>query len=583
MIRLVVATTRAIPKTRHHRLATAVSVTAGFLIGWVATRPSEHPRPAEDPGNAGAEQVAMRRLAMRIAEDVPPEELYRAFTAEAGALVGADCAGMVRYEDDGTVRRVATWQAVGDLAMPERWPVEESDPLDRVAKLLAPATLQHRGSERGPISVLPRERGARSSVGVPIVVDGRVWGSLAVHSRPARLPPDTKTRLSDLGQLLAAALSNSRVRAEVQRLAEEQAALRRIATLVAAGSSPPVVFDAVTAEVAELLRADQIALVRFEPGPEITVLAHRGRDAALAPVGTRIPLRGESVNAIVHRTGQSTRLDSFRNADGSIMQHVPDMRTGIGTPIVVDGRLWGTITGGWLGSEPAPPDAEHRMTKFAELLALAIANADSRAQLTASRARMVAAGDDARRRVVRDLHDGAQQRLVHTLVTLKLAARALDEDVGKARELVADALEQANRSNEELRELARGILPAVLTRGGLRAGVDSLVVRLNVPVAVDLPTDRFSAGIEASAYFVIAEALTNVIKHARAEQATVRARVDDGMLHVEIGDDGVGGADATGNGLVGIADRVSALGGHLAVESPIGAGTVVTALLPVTE
>jgi signal transduction histidine kinase len=714
MIPFVIAT--AILDTWQDRLAIAVSLTAGVLIGWAATRSSESAHPAQDPGG---DQAATRRLATLIAEGVPPEELYGAVTADAGALLGADFAGMVRYEHDGGVRRIATWEAVGDHpAMPER----------------------------------VRERGGRSSAGVPIAVDGRIWGALAVHSQRAALPPDTETRLSTLGQLLATAISHARARAEVQRLADEQAALRRvatlvaeeapppavfskvaeelatllgiertvmvrygadatatvaadwhsltrpgvpagtrlplegesltarvfrtgrparmddyatavgpiaelarehramggvacpimvhgrlwgsiiaiahedeplptetearmgqfselvataignaearaetrrltdeqaalrrIATLVAEGSPPPVVFDAVTAEAAELLRADQIALIRFEPGPEITVLAHRGRDAALAPAGTRIALQGESVNAIVHRTGQSARLDSFKDADGSIMQHVADMRTGIGTPIVVDGRLWGTITGGWVGTEPAPPEAEQRLTEFAELLAVAIANADSRAQLTASRARMVAAADEARRRVVRDLHDGAQQRLVHTVVTLKLAARALGEDDGKARELVGEAMEQASRSNAELRELAQGILPAVLTRNGLRAGVGSLVTRLDLPVVVDLPPDRFSTGIEASAYFVIAEALTNVLKHAQAQQATVRARVDDGMLRVEISDDGVGGADVTGNGLLGISDRVTALGGHLRVESPRGAGTVVTAMLPVSE
>jgi signal transduction histidine kinase len=555
MIAFVVATTRAIPKTWQDRLAIAVSMTVGVLIGRLATRSSERPSQAEGPDAAAAEQVATRRLAMLIAEGVPHDELCRAFTAEAGALLGADSARLDRYEDDGTVRHLATW--------------------DRVA----PGP----GAGSGPVPDVPRERGVGSSVGVPIVVDGRPWGSLAVHSRRATLPADTETRLTAFGQLLATAMANAWGRAEVQRLAEEQAALRRIATLVAAGSPAPQVFDAVAAEMAELLRADQIALIRFEPGPAITVLAHRGRDAALAPVGTRIPLRGESVNAIVHRTGQSARLDCFTDAHGSIMQHVPDMRTGIGTPIVVDGRLWGTITGGWLGTEPAPPDAEQRMTEFAELLALAVANADSRAQLTASRARMVAAGDDARRRVVRDLHDGAQQRLVHAIVTLKLASRALDEDSGKARELIADALEQAKRGNEELRELAHGILPAGLARGGLRGGVDSLVARLSLAVVVDLPADRFPAGIEATAYFVVAEALTNVIKHAQAQQATVRARADDGLLRVEISDDGVGGADATGNGLVGIADRVSALGGRLRVESPPGAGTVVTALLPIPE
>jgi signal transduction histidine kinase len=342
-----------------------------------------------------------------------------------------------------------------------------------------------------------------------------------------------------------------------------------------------VVFDAVAAEAAQLLHADQVALIRFEPGPEITVMAHRGREAARAPVGSRIALQGESVNAMVRRTGRAARLDSFAHAEGSIMRDVPDMRTGIGTPIVVEGRLWGTITGGWLGSGPAPADAEQQLTDFAELVAAAIANADSRAQLTASRARMVAAGDEARRRVVRDLHDGAQQRLVQTIATLKLARRALADGDGSARDLMEEALEQADCGNAELRELAHGILPAALTRGGLCAGVDSLVSRLGLRVVVELPPDRFSAGVEASAYFVIAEALTNVLKHARAERATVRACVEDGALRVEISDDGVGGADVAGTGLLGIGDRVSALGGRLRVDSPRGAGTVVTATVPV--
>jgi signal transduction histidine kinase len=280
-------------------------------------------------------------------------------------------------------------------------------------------------------------------------------------------------------------------------------------------------------------------------------------------------------------------MDSFEDADGSIMYGVADLQTAIGTPIVVDGKLWGSIAGAWLGTERAPQDAEQRLTEFAELAAVAVANADSREQLTASRVRIVEAADEARRRVVRDLHDGAQQRLVHTIVTLKLASQALneDDDVDTARAFVAEAVEQASRSNEELRDLAQGILPAALTRHGLRAGVGSLVSRLDLPVVVDvdLPEARFSAGVEASAYFVVAEALTNVMKHAAAEQATVRAHVDDGLLRVEIRDDGVGGADLAGNGLVGIVDRVTALGGELRVESARGEGTVVTAVLPVAR
>ena len=208
------------------------------------------------------------------------------------------------------------------------------------------------------------------------------------------------------------------------------------------------------------------------------------------------------------------------------------------------------------------------MARFAELLDTAIANADSRDQLTASRARLVAAGDEARRRVVRDLHDGAQQRLVHTIVTLKLAQRALRRQDGRAESIMVEALGHAEKSNEELRELAHGILPAVLTRGGLPAAVRALVTRLPLPVDVELATERVQADIEASAYFIVAEALTNVVKHAHAERAEVRTCVADGVLRVEVADDGVGGADPEGHGLVGMADRVTALGGRLEIDGP---------------
>jgi signal transduction histidine kinase len=222
------------------------------------------------------------------------------------------------------------------------------------------------------------------------------------------------------------------------------------------------------------------------------------------------------------------------------------------------------------------------MASFAELLDTAIANADSRDELTASRARVLAAGDDARRRVVRDLHDGAQQRLVHTIITLKLAQEALHEDRRDAEALLAEALDNAERATAEVRELAHGILPSVLTRGGLRAGVDAFVARLDLAVDVDVLSERLPADLEASGYFIVAEALTNVVKHAQATRATVRAAVDDRVLTLEVGDDGVGGANPEGHGLMGIADRVDALGGRLLIASAEGDGTVLTARLPLS-
>jgi signal transduction histidine kinase len=211
---------------------------------------------------------------------------------------------------------------------------------------------------------------------------------------------------------------------------------------------------------------------------------------------------------------------------------------------------------------------------------MAIANADSRDQLIASRARVLTEGDDARRRVVRDLHDGAQQRLVHAIVTLKLAQRALRDDASRAESLVAEALEHAERGNAELRELSHGILPSVLTRGGLHAGIDAVISRLEIPVDMNVTSERVAPEIEASAYFIVLEALTNVVKHSRATSAAVTVAVDHDTLSVEVLDNGVGGANPRGHGLVGISDRVAAFGGSLRIDSSPGRGTKLAAELP---
>ena len=375
-----------------------------------------------------------------------------------------------------------------------------------------------------------------------------------------------------------------RSEASLAQLAEEQAALRRVATLVAEGAAPTAVFDAVAAEMEGLLHADGVTLSRYEPGSEVTVVAHRGSDARRVPPGSRVRHEGENVTTMVRRSERPARMESYAGTHGAIAELVHNLgvRATVGAPVVVDGLLWGVVIANWRGEESPPAGTEERMAQFAQLLDTAIANADSRDQLTASRARLLTAADEARRRVVRDLHDGAQQRLVHTIVMLKLAQRALREKDEEAESLVGEALEQAEQGHTELRELAHGILPAVLTRGGLGEGVRSVVGRLDLPVQVDVPAERFPADIEASAYFIVAEALTNVVKHANAGRAEVRASVEDGMLHVEVRDDGIGGADPGGHGLVGIADRATALGGRLKIENPVGGGTLVAATLPLS-
>jgi signal transduction histidine kinase len=492
---------------------------------------------------------------------------------------------MERYESGDSVIGVAGWSRgdVPELAVGTRFSLEGASIAAQVHEASRPVRVDSFAGAHGPIAQEAQSLGIRSSVGCPIVVEGRLWGVIAASSKGATpFPADTESQIAEFTELVATAIANTESRARAERLAEEQAALRRVATLVAEGDSPTAILDAAAAEMEALLHADQVALNRYEPGDEISVLAHRGLDVARTPVGSRVSHEGENVTATVRRTRRPARVEHHEGAPGGLAELAREtgLRVSVGAPIVVDRELWGIITASWKGEESPPADTEERMAQFARLLDTAIANADSRAQLVASRARLLTAGDDARRRIVRDLHDGAQQRLVHTIVTLKLARRAQQAEEESADDLLAEALDEAELANAELRELAHGMLPPVLTRGGLRAGVDALVSRVGVPVDVTVAGERLPAEIEASAYFVVAEALTNVVKHSRAQSAEVRILVEDGVLHVEVRDDGVGGARSDGTGLFGLEDRLVALGGRLRVESPPGQGTRVVATLP---
>jgi signal transduction histidine kinase len=368
-------------------------------------------------------------------------------------------------------------------------------------------------------------------------------------------------------------------------LADEQAALRRLATLVAAGRPITEIFEAVTREVGRLCDADLARIERFEPDGTVTAIAAWARDErAQLATGTRFPLEGASIAVQVRETGRPARVDSFAGPTGPIAREARALgiRASVGCPIKGDGRLWGVIAASTTRDQPFPADTESRIADFTDLVATAISNAEARADLVASRQRLLTAGDEARRRVVRDLHDGAQQRLVHTILTLELAVGEFAADVESAQALVAEALEHAKEANGELRELAQGLLPVALTSGGLAKGVGSIVQRLRVPVDVSMPDERFPAAVEATAYFVIAEALTNVAKHSGAQHANVVARVVDGGLRIDVSDDGRGGARPDGSGLLGLRDRVATLGGDLEVDSPPRGGTHIAATLPLS-
>jgi signal transduction histidine kinase len=375
------------------------------------------------------------------------------------------------------------------------------------------------------------------------------------------------------------------LREELRILADEQAALRRLATAVGRGVSPAEVFTAIAEEIAPLLGADEAAVTRFEPNRTATVLAGRGQWVEDVGVGTRLELDDAPAIATVFRTGRSARVDEhdYGTASGPVAGYPRGTanRSAVASPIVVEGHLWGALVVA-RKREPLPPDIEERMGNFTELVGVVIANAESRAELTASRARVVAAGDEARRRIERDLHDGAQQRLVTTVLTLKLARLELGDATGPAVELIDEALTEAEGANRELRELAHGILPGALTRGGLRAGITVLVSRIRLPVSVSVTAERLPAALEATAYFIVTEALTNAVRHARASSACVSAVVDGNVLRLEVRDDGVGGARTDGgSGLLGLRDRAAALNGELCVDSPPGEGTVVAATFPI--
>jgi len=535
-----------------------------------------------------SEQAALRRVATLVAHGTPQEQLFSTVIEEVGRLLAVEYAYMGRYEPDGMIGFVASWGPVGPVFRTgSRARIGGRNLVTRVFETGRSARTDSLADASGPLGLAARELGVRSAVGTPILVEGDLWGVVIAGSTLERpLPPDTGTRLASFTELVATAVANAESRAGLSRLLEEQAALRRVATLVAAGAPSEDVFASVVEEIGRLLPVDLVNMCRYESDKTQTFVATWGKPGKRFPLGSRWPLGGKNVATAVFETGRPVRIEDYSDVSGPVSVVAPqtDLRSAVGTPIIVEGRLWGLMAVGSSQEQPLSPDTEARLASFTELVVTAIANAESRAALAASRARIVAAADESRRRIERDLHDGAQQRLVHAVIVLKLALRALSNGEADAGELVAEALRHAEGANAELRELAHGILPAALSRGGLRAGIETLVSRVSLPVSVDVAVDRLPAGLEATAYFVVSEALTNVVKHAQARSVQIKARVEGGELRAEVHDDGVGGASAGhGTGLGGLEDRVSALDGCLTLDSPPGGGTRVCARLPVPD
>ena len=537
--------------------------------------------------------AALRRLATLVARGEPPEAVFAAATSEALRYFGGGTARMIRYERDGTATLLANEGTTGPhVRVGERW--EGYPPAGLTA------TVRRTGQAARVDDYLDvpggepyLREGLRSAVALPIHVDGRLWGAIAVGSGQAPLPPGTEQRMTQFTDLVATAVANAQNRAaleasrdELARLLAEQAALRRVATLVARGIQPAEVFSAVAEEIRRLLGADNAGMGRFAPdGTSAVIVSSVGEDPVNLPVGTRLELRDYLAPAVVWRTGRPAQVDEDAWSSVSDPVAVALRETGVrslaASPIIVEGRLWGAVTA-WTRQGPFPAGTADRMADFTELVATAIGNAESRAELAASRARIVAAADQTRRRIERDLHDGTQQRLVSLGLELRLTQGMVPAELAALEAAIGKVADELTGVVEDLREIARGIHPAILSEGGLGPALRTLARRAAVPVELDVPAmGRLPEPVEVAAYYVASEALTNATRHARASVISVAVEEQDGCLHLSIRDDGVGGADAAhGSGLIGLRDRAEALGGSLEVSSPLGEGTLIFAQLP---
>jgi len=540
-------------------------------------------RRLEELERVAEEQAALRRIATLVAEGVTEADLAAAVSSEVGGLFGAQSASVVRWDGD-TIRVIGRWRADPAARPPGDVLSFGGDTLAaRVVETSAPARIDSAADLKTEFA---RQRwaelGYEASIGAPIVVDRKVWGVLsASRTEPGdTFPEGDEARLSDFSSLVAQAIVNAEVRGETSALVAEQTALRQIATLVA-GARPPVeVFDAVTAAVAELFGASTVTLVQWQGVlDEVTVMAAwTAADAEpVAPGSLYHPDQGGPTLSVLE-TGVA-----WNGAESSPERGPVAVIT---APVIAKGSLFGALTASRAPTYPFPAGAEIRLRSFADLAAQSIANDRAQNELRASRLRIVQMADEARRRLERNLHDGAQQRLVSVSLALRLIEQMLVSEKSTAHGVLREASQELGEAMRELRELARGLHPALLNERGLGPALESVSARSPFPVDITgVPEDRrLPLPVEAAIYYVISESLANAARHAAASSARVTMSCSSDQVTVEIADDGVGGASLeAGSGLRGLVDRVEALGGELILSSPHGAGTLVRAELPLRE
>jgi signal transduction histidine kinase len=540
---------------------------------------TDKPPSFEELEQIAEEQAALRRIAILVAQGAAEDELAAAVTSEIGHIFEADRANTMRVDGD-TIRVIGAWRRDGDLSLAAGldFPYGGDTTTARIVATRAPARVDSAADLRTELARrLWIERGLHASIGAPVVVDGMVWGAVTAFRTQLDdpFPPGAEMRLHDFAALVAQAIVNAEARRETAAMVAEQTALRHIATLVAAARPQAEVLEAVTAEVGRLFGASTVTLLRPAGDHDGFVVLASCSDPETLPVepGSRYHPAPGSATLAVLETGCASRSEETSSEQGRC--------SAIVAPVIINGSLHAVLE----ASRPAeafPDGAETRLRSFADLAAQSIANARAQAEVRASRARIVRASDETRRRLERNLHDGAQQRLVSLSVLLRLATAKLPGAADEARDLLLNAAAELTLALEELRDLARGLHPPFLTERGLGPALEGLASRMPLPVSVEQGIEgQLPAPVEAAVYFVASEALTNVAKHAAAAEATVRTEWADGAALIEVVDDGVGGADlAAGSGLQGLTDRIEALGGSFGVDSVPGKGTRVWARIP---
>jgi signal transduction histidine kinase len=542
---------------------------------------------------SGQEQAALRRVANLVAAGAHPDEVLDAVTVELRRLFQVESAVLVRFDDDGLSTLMAHSLAEGTpLPAGTRLPVNETSASSELRRTRRPARrdgVPGLPDRIGPLAEADRAIGIIGGAKAPIMVEGRVWGYAGITWRQ---PPAAgiEARMVQFTELAETAIANadSRAhldasRAQLAEVAAEQAALRRVATLVAEGGSPADVFELVATQMRQLLDIDLAVLERFEADGTATVIAISdplGRITGYQ-VGTSLPNDSNNLASTVRNTGRTSRIDNYQGVTGP---EAAELRkkgfvSSIGAPVIVQGRLWGAAA--IVRRRPIPDDTESRLTQFMELVGTAIANADSRAQLEASRARVVSAADHAQRRIERNLHDGVQQQLIALILDLRELEAVSPGPNGE----VARIASRLGVVLEDLREISRGLQPPVLRLGGLGPALRTLARRSRIPVQLRSGVHgRLPERVEIAAYHLVAESFANAARYSDASTIRVKAQVRGNVLQLSVRDDGLGGADpGEGTGLIGLKDRVEAIGGTLTVHSPPGQGTTVDAAIPLNS